>query len=261
MWRKVCLAIPAGLVLAFLTLPILAIIPMSFSDSVVFELVPSNPGVSQYLKFFSSPDWMRALANSLQVAFGTMVVATGWGTLTALGLRKLRPRWRPVMEAVFVLPQIVPSIVYAVAAYFVFFQIGMIGSLPGLVLAHSALALPFVVLVVGGAAYALDPALEEASMSLGAGPTRTFYRVTLPHLRGAMLASALFAFQVSFDEVILALFITGAASKTLPVKVWDAMFYEISPILPAISVLIILVPIILSLPLLGFLKAKRLAPD
>ncbi|HXP74512.1 MAG TPA: ABC transporter permease [Stellaceae bacterium] len=258
--RCSALAIPAILVLAFLTLPILAVIPMSFSSSIVYELIPANPGFSQYERFFANAAWVSALVNSVEVGLGTMVVATVVGTMTALGLRGLPARWRAIIEALFLLPQIVPSIVYAVAAYFVFFQIGLIGSLPGLVVAHSVLALPFVVIVVGAAAHSLNPTLLEASRSLGAGSLRTFFRVIFPHLQTAIVGSAFFAFQVSFDEVILALFITGPSTKTLPVKVWDAIFYEISPILPAISTLIILVPLVMSVPLFVFLRARRIAP-
>ena len=230
---------------------------MSFSSSVVYELIPAKPSLIQYLQFFASPDWMSALTNSVEVALGTMAVATIVGTTTALGLRMTGSRWRPFIEALFILPQIVPSIVYAVAAYFVFYQFGLIGTLSGLVVAHSVIALPFVVLVVSAAAHSLNPSLIEASKSLGAGPLRTFVRVILPHLQTAVVGSAFFAFQVSFDEVILALFITGPSTKTLPVKVWDSIFYEISPILPAISTLIILVPVIMSLPLLVLFRTRR----
>jgi putative spermidine/putrescine transport system permease protein len=253
---KTPVTLTAIFVLTLLTVPILAIIPMSFSSSVVYELIPSKPSLVQYRTFFSSADWMAALSNSLQVALGTMVLATVLGTTAALGLKFMNVRWRALVEMLFVLPQIVPTIVYAVAAYFVFQQLRLTDTLLGLIIAHSMVALPFVVLMVGGVTHSLKTSLLEASRSLGAGPVRTFYRVTLPHLRLAILAGALFAFQISFDEVIIALFMSGFSTKTLPVRVWDAMFYEISPILPAISTIIILVPLILSLPLL-FLQRKR----
>jgi putative spermidine/putrescine transport system permease protein len=239
-----------GAVLAFLAVPVLSVIPMSFSSSMVFELIPSDPGLSQYRRFFSSPDWMAALARSFQVALGTTALATVMGTLAALGLRRVSGRWRPLLEAALIAPRIVPSIVLAVALYFVFSGAGMVGTMSGLVLAHSVLAFPFVVVVVGSALQALDPALEEASRSLGGNATQTFARVTLPQIRLAMLGSALFAFNVSFDEVVVTLFISGVRTKTLPVKVWDAILYEISPILPAISAVIIVASVLLLTPLL-----------
>ena len=143
-----------------------------------------------------------------------------------------------------------PSIVFAVAAYYVFAAAGLVGTVGGLILAHSVLAFPFVVVFVGSALYGVDPALEEASLSLGAGPVTTFARVTFPQIRLAVFGSALFAFNVSFDEVVVTLFISGVRTKTLPVKVWDAIFYEITPILPAISTVIILASLVVLTPLL-----------
>ena len=244
------LAVLGGGVLAFLVVPVIAVIPMSFSSSMVFELIPAAPGLTQYRRFFASPEWMDALGRSVQVALGTTAVATVLGTLAALGLVRIRSRWRTVLEAALISARIVPSIVFAVAAYFVFSQAGVVGTIAGLILAHSVLAFPFVVVLVTSALDGFDRSLGEASQSLGAGPIRTFFRVTFPQIRLAVFGGALFAFNVSFDEVVVTLFISGVRSKTLPVKVWDAIMYEITPILPAISTLIILVSVVLLTPLL-----------
>src|SRR5881296_2049099 len=139
------LALAGGSVLAFLIVPVISVIPMSFSSSMVFELIPRDPGLSQYRRFFSSPEWMAALGRSFQVALGTTVVATTMGTLAALGLRRLRGPRRAVLEALLIAPRIVPSIVLAVALYFIFSQAGLVGTISGLVFAHSVLAFPFVV--------------------------------------------------------------------------------------------------------------------
>ena len=247
---RAALAALGGGVLAFLVVPVIAVIPMSFSSSMVFELIPAAPGLTQYRRFFASPEWMDALGRSVQVALGTTVVATMLGTLAALGLVRIRSRWRTVLEAALISARIVPSIVFAVAAYFVFSLVGVVGTIAGLILAHSVLAFPFVVVLVTSALDGFDRSLEEASQSLGAGPIRTFFRVTFPQIRLAVFGGALFAFNVSFDEVVVTLFISGVRSKTLPVKVWDAIMYEITPILPAISTLIILVSVVLLTPLL-----------
>ena len=242
---RALLGAAGGLVLLFLVVPVISVIPMSFSSSMVFELIPSDPGLTQYRRFFSSPEWMAALGRSAQVALGTTVVATIMGTLAALGLRKIRGSRRALLEALLIAPRIVPSIVLAVALYFVFSNTALVGTLGGLVLAF-----PFVVVLVGSALQGLDPTLEEASRSLGGSPPRTFFRVTFPQIRLAVLGSALFSFNVSFDEVVVTLFISGVRSKTLPVKVWDAILYEITPILPAISAVIILASVLLLTPLL-----------
>jgi putative spermidine/putrescine transport system permease protein len=247
---RATIALVGGGVLAFLVVPMLTVIPMSFSSSMVFELVPSAPALTQYRQFFASPDWMLALARSAQVALGAMLAATLLGTSAALALRRLRPRTRRTLEALLIAPRIVPSIVFAAAAYYVFAASGLVDTVTGLVLAHTVIALPFVVIVVGGALSGLDRALEEASLSLGAGPATTFLRVTFPQIRLAIFGSALFAFNVSFDEVIVTLFLSGVRVKTLPVKVWDAILYEITPILPAISTIVILASLIVLTPLL-----------
>ncbi len=163
---------------------------------------------------------------------------------------RIRSRWRAALEAALISSRIVPSIVFAVAAYFVFSHAGLVGTITGLVLAHSVLAFPFVVVLVSSALYGFDRSLEEASRSLGAGPIRTFFRITFPQIRLAVFGGALFAFNVSFDEVVVTLFISGVRSKTLPVKVWDAILYEITPILPAISTLIIVASVLMLTPLL-----------
>ena len=201
---------------------------------------------------------MLALGRSVQVALGTTLAATLLGTLAALGLRPLRPVPRRTLEAMLIAPRIVPSIVFAVAAYYVFAQSGMVDTVAGLVLAHSVLALPFVVVVVGSALSGLDRSLEEASLSLGAGRLTTFVRVTFPEIWLAMLGSALFAFNVSFDEVIVTIFISGVHVKTLPVKVWDALGdNEITPILPAISTVVILASLTVLAPLLLLRRGAR----
>jgi len=240
---------PGLLVLAMLILPVICVIPMSFSSSLIYELIPTDPGFDQYRRFFHSPEWMLALLRSLQVASGTAIVATIFGTLAALGLTKIRPPWRQIYEAVLIAPRIVPTIVFAVAAYYVFSRLGLIGTVTALVMAHSVMAFPFVVVLVGSALYTFDRSLEEASQSLGASPLQSFFRVTLPHIRLAVIGSALFSFNISFDEVVVTLFISGARTKTLPVKVWDAIVYEVTPILPAICSLVILASIAMLLPI------------
>jgi ABC-type spermidine/putrescine transport system permease subunit II len=247
---RAALGLAGGGVLAFLVVPVVTVIPMSFSSSMVFELIPSAPSLTQYRQFFASPDWMLALLRSVQVAAGTTIAATLLGTLAALGLRRLNAAVRRTLEALLIAPRIVPSIVFAVAAYFMFASAGLVDSVTGLVLAHSVIAFPFVVVVVGSALQGLDRALEEASHSLGAGSLTTFLRVTFPQIRLAVFGSALFAFNVSFDEVIVTLFVSGVRVKTLPVKVWDAILYEITPILPAISTFVILASLVILTPLL-----------
>lgn len=244
------LMLPGALVLLFLVAPVIAVIPMSFGTGTNFELLPENPGLGQYRRFFASPDWMDALWVSFQVAVGTTVVSTIVGVLAALGLARLSKRARAPLEAVLILPRIVPTVVFAVAAYSVYLKFGLVGSIAGLVLAHSILATPFVVVFVGSALRSFDWTQVEASRSLGATAGSTFFRIIFPQIRLSILGSALFAFNLSFDEVVVTLFISGIRTKTLPVKVWDAIQYEFAPILPAISTLVIATTLLLLVPIL-----------
>lgn len=243
-------------VLLFLIAPVVAVIPMSFSASQILELIPTKFSFVQYRRFFESDDWMRALSNSLQVATGTMVLATILGVLAALALWRMSDWSRRLLEGALLLPRIVPSIVFAIAIYRIFLEIGAVGSIFSLVLAHSVMAMPFVVIMVGSALRSFDRTQDEASRSLGAGHFTTFWRITLPQIKMAILGGALFAFNVSFDEVVVTLFISGVRSKTLPVMVWDAIQYEIVPILPAISALVVLLTIGILLPLMLMQKSK-----
>jgi ABC-type spermidine/putrescine transport system permease subunit II len=242
---KAALAVPALLILAFLIVPSLALVPMSFSDSMVYKLIPEHPSLVQYQSFISSDGWISALLNSFKVAIGTALLATTLGSAAAFGLTRIDSRVRAILQGLFVLPQAVPSIVIAVAMYFTYSKLGINGSIIGIVMAHTAMALPFVLMIVGSAIHNLEPSLAEASRSLGSNSVRTFFRVTMPQVYTGVLGGALFAFHFSFDEVVLSLFLTGASTKTLPVKIWDGLFFEVSPILPAISSLLILIPIVL----------------
>jgi putative spermidine/putrescine transport system permease protein len=259
-WRlgDLLLASYAVAVIAFLLAPVLLVIPMSLSSSTVFELIPSRPSLSQYQKLFTSPEWMEVLWRSVHIATLAMVLATGIGTLAALGIARLGPRGRATAEALFLAPQIVPSVVIAVSAYYVFAAGGLIGSTAGIVTAHALIALPFVVVLVRSRLQSLDPDLALASQSLGASPAKTFFQITMPQLRFTVLGAAVLAFHVSFDEVVLALFLTGTRTKTLPVKLWDSILFEITPILPAISTVVVAIPI-LFLAALGLWR--RLRPD
>jgi ABC-type spermidine/putrescine transport system permease subunit II len=221
---------------------------------MVFELFPSKPGIDQYVRLFSSGAWLDVFGRSLQIAVAVMVLATALGTLAALGIVQLSKRLRRLVEAAFLMPQIVPSIVTAVAAYFVFSALGLIGTLTAVVIAHVVVALPFVVVLIRSRLETLDPDLTLASASLGAGPVKTFLLIVAPQILVSIAAAALLAFHVSFDEVVLALFLTGVRTKTLPVKLWDSILFEISPILPAISTLVIMLPVVMLVVLYAIRK-------
>jgi putative spermidine/putrescine transport system permease protein len=238
------LAVYTAAVIAFLLLPVVIVIPMSFSGASFFEIIPSHPSLSQYYRLFANPAWMDALTRSIQIAVAVMCLATAIGTLAALGIARLPARLQSLAEAVFISPQIMPSVVIAVASYFLFARFGLMGSTGAIVIAHTLIALPFVVVLVRSRLQSIDPDLALASASLGANPARTFFRIIAPQLALTFVGAGILAFHVSFDEVVLALFLTGARNKTLPVKLWESILFEVTPILPAISTLVLVVPIV-----------------
>lgn len=251
------LAIFGCAVIVFLMLPIIVIIPMSFNAAPVFEIIPSQPSLSQYQRLFASPDWLTVLGRSVRIASIAMVTATIIGTLAALGTARLGWKTRSLVEALLISPQIVPSIVIAASAYYVFAMLGLIGSITGIVIMHALIALPFVMILVQSRLQSINPDLAQASASLGASPFRTFVLITLPQLRLALIGAGVLAFHVSFDEVVLALFLSGARTKTLPVKLWDSILFEVSPLLPAISALVILVPLLIIAPVIWLQRRSQ----
>ncbi|MCC7274606.1 MAG: ABC transporter permease [Alphaproteobacteria bacterium] len=254
---EAALAIFGVAVIAFLLLPIVVIIPMSFNAAPVFEIIPSQLSVSQYQRLFASPEWLDVLWRSIRIAAIAMVVATTVGTLAALGIARLGWKARSFIEALLISPQIVPSIVIAAAAYYMFAMLGLVGSITGVVVMHALIALPFVVILVQSRLQSISPDFAQASASLGAGPLRTFALITLPQLRLALIGAGVLAFHVSFDEVVLALFLSGARTKTLPVKLWDSILFEVSPLLPAISALVILIPLVVIAPVMWLQRRAR----
>lgn len=228
-----------GLTLLFLVLPILVIIPLSFSDSSF--LTYPMPGVSLrwYQNLFESDDWIRAAKNSFIVAPMATVVATILGTLAAVGLNKADFPGKGLLMAVLISPMVVPVVVVGVGVYFFFAQIGLSETYTGLILAHAALGAPFVVTTVSATLQGFNHNLVRASLSLGAGPLRTFFRITLPVIAPGLISGALFAFATSFDEVVITLFLAGPGQSTLPRQMFAGIRENISPTIAALATILI----------------------
>jgi putative spermidine/putrescine transport system permease protein len=227
------------LTLLFLVLPILVIIPLSFSDSTF--LVYPIPGFSLrwYDNLFHSSDWIRAAKNSFIVAPIATIIATVLGTLAAVGLNKADFFGKGVLMAVLISPMVVPVVVVGVGIYLFFAQIGLSDSYTGLILAHAALGAPFVVTTVSATLQGFDHNLVRASLSLGAGPLRTFFRVTLPVIAPGLISGALFAFATSFDDVVITLFVAGPVQTTLPRQMFTGIKENISPTIAALATILI----------------------
>lgn len=248
-------------VLLFLGLPILAIVPLSFSSGSL--LVYPLPGLSLrwYAEVLTSTTWMRSLGNSLFIGAAATVLAVVLGTLAALGLARRRDGWAAALKMLALSPMIVPVILIAVASYFFLAPLGLTGSYTGLVLTHAVIAVPFVVIPVLTALELQDPHLARAAAACGATPAATFWRVTLPGIRPAMASGALFAFAASFDDVVIALFIAGAQQRTLPQEMFSGLRDSITPAMLAVATLMIGVSTALYLAVAGVQRRGRVALD
>ncbi len=229
-----------GLVLLFLIAPILAIMPLSFSSDTYFSYPLPGLSLKWYEEFFTNERWYGSLRLSLILATCTTILATTLGTLAALGISRGNLPFRATLMAVLISPMIVPVIISALGMFFFYSSIGLTGTIPGLILAHTALATPFVVITVTATLSSFDKTLMRAGESLGATPTQTFYKVVMPLIMPGMISGALFAFVTSFDEVIAVLFIAGPEQRTLPRQMFSGIREQISPtITAAASVLIV----------------------
>jgi ABC-type spermidine/putrescine transport system permease subunit II len=236
-WLVVALGVAVAL---FLIAPILMIFPMSVSRSPFLVFPPPAYSWRWYENLWATTKWTDSLANSLQVAAVAVPLATALGAAAALGVASLRERWRTAAESLFVLPMIVPTIVVAVALYYLYAPLGLANSKLGLALGHALLGFPFVFVTVRASLKSFDTNLELAAYGLGASAWAMFRRVKLPHLLPGIAAGALFAFITSFDDVILAIFLTDIDSRTLPKLMYEGVAHEIDPTISAVAVILVL---------------------
>lgn len=229
-----------ALVLLFLISPILAIIPLSF-NSVPFFSYPM-PGLSLrwYQDFLFTDRWRGALFNSLFVASSVTILSTILGTLAALGLSRPNFPYRNLAMSVLISPIVVPVVITAVGMYFFYANIGLLNSFAGLILAHTTLATPFVVITVTATLTGFDHSLTRAAQGLGAQPMTVFLKVILPLILPGMISGALFAFGTSFDEVVVVLFIASPEQRTLPKVMFAGIREQISPTITAAATILIM---------------------
>ena len=236
------------LIFLFLVLPIFIIIPISFSSSRFLEFPPKGFSLQWYVKYFGSRNWTSATLRSFQVGILTTLFATILGTLASFALVRGNFGCKKLIYGIILSPLVIPVIITAIAVYYLFAKLRLIGSLWGLVLAHTVLALPFVVVNVTATIQGFDITIERAALSLGANRLITFFKVTLPIIWPGIMSGALFAFITSFDEVVIAIFLCGS-KPTLPKQMWDGIRIAINPTISAVSSLLIVLSIILLLTL------------
>lgn len=236
-------------VLVFLVLPILVVIPLSFNSQPYFTYPLPGLSLRWYQEFFGDPDWMLALKNTLITGVASTVLATFLGVTASLGLTSSRIRGKAIITGILISPMIVPLIITAVGVYFAFSPLGLTSSLLGLILAHAALGAPFVVVTVTATLAGFNESLSRAGRNLGASPLRVFFQVKLPLIAPGVVSGALFAFATSFDEIVVALFLTGPDQRTIPRQMWAGIREQLSPTILAVATLLVAISTLLLITL------------
>jgi putative spermidine/putrescine transport system permease protein len=239
--QRLWLYVIAVITMVLLVTPTLIVVPMSFSDSQYLEFPPAIWSTRWYDHYFGSSEWMLATRTSFKAAFLTMLVATPIGVMAAYGLHCSKIRFIRAAFVLMITPMMVPVVLVAIGAFYAYVQLKILYTITGLVLAHTVLALPLVVIVTGSALKSYDMSQEEAARSLGAPRWKAFLTVTLPQIRFAVVTSALLAFLTSFDEVVVAMFISGGDNPTLTRNMFNALRDQIDPTIASISTIMILV--------------------
>ncbi|MGA1180652.1 MAG: ABC transporter permease [Marivivens sp.] len=239
--QRLWLYVIAVITMVLLVTPTLIVVPMSFSDSQYLEFPPETWSTRWYEHYFGSSEWMLATRTSFKAALLTMLVATPIGVLAAYGLHCSKIRFVRAAFVLMITPMMVPVVLVAIGAFYAYVQLQILYTITGLVLAHTVLALPLVVIVTGSALQSFDMSQEEAGRSLGAPRWKAFLTVTLPQIRFAVVTSALLSFLTSFDEVVVAMFVSGGDNPTLTRNMFNALRDQIDPTIASISTIMILV--------------------
>ncbi|MDE0524003.1 MAG: ABC transporter permease [Boseongicola sp.] len=253
--NRLWLYVLSAIIMLLLVAPTLIVVPMSFSDSQYLEFPPSTWSLRWYEEYLGSAKWMRATATSFQVGFLTMLVATPLGVMAAYALFVSRHRATRAIFLLLITPMIVPVILIAIGTFYAYGRVGMNNTIAGLVLAHSALALPIAIIVVTAGLSSYDLSQEQVARSLGATRTKAFFLITLPQIRFSVITAALLSFLTSFDEVIIAIFVSGGANATLTKHMFAALRDYIDPTIAAISTIMVILSSALLL-LTQFLGSK-----
>lgn len=254
-WKWMLVAICTLMVL-FLLLPILFIVALSFGSSRWLIFPPPDWTLKWYGELFADPRWLGAALTSAKIGVIVMVLSVALGLLASLALVRGKFRGRAVLRAFFLTPMVLPVVIVAVALYAAFLRLGLNGTLTGFVIAHLIVALPFAIITISGALETFDPAIEDAAILCGASPWEARLRITLPGIRHGMFSAAIFSFLISWDEVVLAIFMASPSLQTLPVKVWTTLRQDLTPVIAAASTLLVALTVLLMIAAALIRKGK-----
>lgn len=242
---QVLFVVLVAAILLYLILPVLIVVPMSFSEARFLQFPPKEWSFRWYAAFFNSGEWMAASKVSLLTALATTVVSLPVGMAAAYAINSSSLRVVRTLQIILLLPMMVPIILIAAGVFFVYARIGLISTLTGLILAHIMLALPYVIIALLAGLRNFDMSQEMVARSLGMNRFRAFMAVTLPQIKPSVVSATLFAFITSLDETVVALFISGGDNQTLTKRMFTALRDEIDPTIAAISSLLILASLLL----------------
>lgn len=237
------------LVLVFLLIPLLVVMPLSFNSEPYFTYPMAGVSLRWYEEFLHREEWRLAMTNTLVVGTASTALACLLGVLASLGLMHPRLKGGAFVRGVLLSPMIVPFIITAVGVYFAFSPLGLVNNLFGLVLAHAALGVPFVVVSVTATLAGFNENLTRAGRSLGASPLRVFMAVKLPLIAPGVVSGGLFAFATSFDEVVVAIFLAGGDQRTVPREMWSGVREQLSPTILAVATVLVVMSTLLLISL------------
>jgi putative spermidine/putrescine transport system permease protein len=245
--RRVAFIAFCAIVLLYLILPILIIVPMSFSSTRFLTFPPPSLSLRWYQDYVASAAWMQATRVTLIVALATVAIATPLGVAAAYAISQSKLKVMRAIHMTLLLPLVVPIIITAVGIFFVYARVGLVATLSGLILANVMLGLPYVIISVVAGMQSFDATQEMVARSLGMNRLRSFFAVTLPQIKSSVTAGAIFAFISAVDETIVALFISGGQYQPLTKRMFTALRDEIDPTIAAISTLMTAVSFMLVL--------------
>lgn len=243
--KKSITTVLAWLAYAFLLLPSLIVIPMSFSNKNEIVFPPRGFYLDLYYLFFTTSTWLQTTVQSAKVALLSTAIALVVGTLAAYGVERSNMRGKQLLLIVLLSPLLIPAVVTALGLYSYVSALGIASTTAGLVLGHTVFLCPFVIITVSAGVRELDASIETAAAVMGASRARIFTAVVLPQLGPSLLSAGLFAFLMSFDEVVIAWFLSGPNTTTLPVKMYSSVQSETSPILAAISTMLTVLSVVI----------------
>lgn len=253
------LYLTTGAIAAFLMLPILFIVLLSFGSSQWLVFPPPGWTLKWYGQFFSNPEWMESALTSLKVTVLTTLCAVSLGLPCAFALVRGKFPGREALYALFTLPMIVPLVIIAVAVYALFLKLGYTGTLLAFVISHVIVAMPFTIISIINSLKLFDQSIEDAAVICGASRLQAIFKVTFPAIRPGIVAGALFAFLVSWDEVVLSVMMASPSLQTLPVKMWTTLRQDLTPVIAVASTLLIGLSIVIML--IAALLRRRSAPN